>query len=1178
LYLKSIEIIGFKSFADKTKLLFPPGITAVVGPNGCGKSNIADALRWVLGEQSAKSLRGSKMPDVIFAGTTTRKPLNYAEVTITLGDIQGSLPVEYEELSLTRRLHRSGESEYFINRHPVRLRDIQSLFWDSGMGKDAYSIFEQGKIDQVIQLSPLERRYIFEEAAGILRFLLRKKEALKKLEQSESNITRVKDIHREVEKQIVVLEQQAEKAKIYKQNKAQLESLEKGIFLLRWEQAQNHGRESKKKENVLKEQVGQFQTVLDMLQVQLLEAKTDYLEAEKLLKAKNEDVYKTRSDKEIKIREKQAALEGLKEAVAREKRWQHELDVMQEKRKQRQGEKLHAQKMQKNCEGELSLCESQLQALRSQAQMVELEVAKLRDQQQGIQRDLLKITQEESRQEGEFKQKAVHLENSRERKAQVLARQQKLVEHQLEIERQSEEKQKIVKELSQVLEEQKKTFLKLEHDQHDLIDVMTQSQNHLDAIHREIAEVRAKVKMLLKLREEMEGFSPGTKRLLQEATKQESPLYQKLKGLYEYILPREGFELATSVIMRAYAQTLVVLTKKDFDVVLEFSDTHHIHDFSLVCLEHILHRNLQVSESLSLLEKFDFNEISKHFFGKIHLVSEASSAIKMSQEQAGKEIWVEEGAWIDHNQVGFFSPKNEKNIFEREAELKVLEKRLGECEQAKLDQEILFKGLQQRKMQLQSERIELDKFIRKGEMKLVEASFALQRQQNDQEKAQAEMVQGQEELKKLDAFIEKLSTESTSIKQKYLEAAAKKEEIGQKLNELNKELEKKISAFKLEQSTLQTKESGYHKLAGEHRKAQHELHVLEVKDYESVQQEKRLEEEIKNIRALQIKFKGQSDEYESILQAVEKDLEEVIAATKNLETESGKRRQVIDKIERLIQEERGRLKKIETELYQVGNQTTQAENQAKSLASDLQERYRITIEEAQTFDFTQGRPLDQVEKEFRALRVELENAGDINMTSIEEFDKHKTRYEFLNQQIDDLNISKQELVQIITQLDSESRKIFQDTFEKIRENFKKNFGILFNGGEADLQFTESSDVLEAGIEIVAKPPGKQMRSINLLSGGEKCLTAMALLFAIFEVKPAPYCILDEIDAPLDDSNIERFVNVVKQFLDRSQFIIITHNKRTMAIADQLFGVSMEEKGVSKLLSMEFSEEPVVAEV
>ena len=471
---------------------------------------------------------------------------------------------------------------------------------------------------------------------------------------------------------------------------------------------------------------------------------------------------------------------------------------------------------------------------------------------------------------------------------------------------------------------------------------------------------------------------------------------------------------------------------------------------------------------------------------------------------------------------------------------------------------------------LQLQKTELDKSIRREEMKLVEVNFSLQRTQTDLEKAHAEVRQFESENKAILAAEEQLKGLIEEIKNKHL-SAKEKLKTQEKLTEsLNADMEKKLNSLKEAQKEAQEKESHLQTIAEELRKIVHALNVIDVKEAESKQQEERITEEIEKNQEFQLEIKNKSHEFDNSLVETESALKEVMETLSEKEEAVVLRKKQIEEIDEKIAQNRDLLKKSENELHQFAIQLAQIESTRKSLENDIQERYKLTIDQAKSQSITLEKPLDVSEKQIRALRGEIEAAGNINMTSIEEFDKYKSRYTYLNEQMDDLNVSKQELIEIITELDGESRKIFKETFDVIRSNFKKNFKILFNGGEADLQFTESEDVLEAGIDIIAKPPGKQMRSINLLSGGEKCLTALALLFAIFEVKPAPFCILDEIDAPLDDTNVERFVNVVKQFIDKCQFIIITHNKITMSIADTLFGVSMQERGVSKLLSIAFT--------
>lgn len=1174
--LKKIKLFGFKSFADHTSLEFNPGITGIVGPNGCGKSNISDAFRWVLGEQSAKSMRGHKMNDVIFAGTATRKALNFAEVTIVLDNSEGSLPIEYAEVAVTRRLHRSGESDYFINGHSVRLKDVNSLLLDSGMGKDTYSIFEQGKIDQVINYTPLERRYIFEEASGILRFLQRKREALRKLEQSDQNLTRVKDIHSEVEKQIHVLEQQAEKARIFKERKQQLEVLEKGVFVAKYDHLERRCQESFKKEEQHKLHQAELTRISDELKLELQTAKATLEKSEMALRKQSEEVYQVRSEKEIKVREKFSNQERLKEVIANEKRWQLELENILEKRHTRLAEKSNLQKLQKELESRLQKMDGISQVQREHVRVLEHEVSVLREQNQLNQKELIKLLHSESDVESELKQNTVRLENHQERHEHLLHRHQRLQELLKELQLQVKEKRSALDESSDTVDAQREILQAQEQKIQELTHEISTLQTSFEKLQTELAENKARQNVLHRLRDDLEGFSAGSKRLLQEASNAKSSLYKKIRSFYEYFDAGEGMEKALAQVMKPYAQTLVVQSQKDLCEVLDYAAKNKLKDFSIFCLENNVKKD-KVSSSFEpnvkeMAESISSHANFKHFLQNIFIVDTYEKAKEFSKDNPGHGVWIADGSFIDQHQVFFSVSQGESSVFLREAELKNLEKKGEERSTERDEVESKLKKLQENKSLLQLERLELDKSIRREEMKLVEVNFALQRTQGDLDKALNEIKQLESEKKANESSREQLAGLLTNLQSKHSEAKNKLEIEQKRSTALNQDVEQKQQNLKMAQKEMQEKESDLQQVAEENRKTIHALNVLEVKDVEGQQLEERLLEEIEQGREMQSQIKQRSTDFEQKLEETEISLKERMLLLREKEDSVQECKASLEKIDEKLAKHRERLKQQEQEQHQVAIQLAQIESSRQSLVNELQDRYQITIEEAKALNITLEKSIEQSEKQIRTIRQEMDAAGDINMTSIEEFDKYKIRYEFLNDQMDDLNVSKQELIQIITQLDDESRKIFKETFEIIRNNFQKNFKILFNGGEADLQFTETKDVLEAGIEIIAKPPGKQMRSINLLSGGEKCLTALALLFAIFEVKPAPFCILDEIDAPLDDTNVERFLNVVKQFIDKCQFIIITHNKITMSIADILFGVSMQERGVSKLLSIEFNKE------
>lgn len=1171
--LKKLQLNGYKSFAEKTTLIFDLGLTAVVGPNGCGKSNIADAFRWVLGEQSAKSMRGTKMSDVIFAGTSGRAPLNFAEVSITLSDIQGALPIEYEEVTVTRRLHRSGESEYFLNNQPVRLKDLHSLFLDSGIGKDSFSIFEQGKIDQVINYSPLERRYIFEEAAGILRFLQRKRETLRKLEQADNNIVRVKDIHREVELQVEVLCEQAAKAKEFKELKGQIESQEIELLVGKLRLIDKKQTEAFRQEAEMLQALANFSEVVSTLEQRKVAAKRDLEESEKAFKWQGEELFQVRSDKALKMRERSSAQEQLQSSVSKEKRWQHELEALLEQRQHRESELLQQKRQLKAAQTDASSLESILQEQRGQVAAFEVELSKLHQAQKRTQQALLEAHQRDSQIDSELKQNRVRLENSYERQKQLQESKARLSGLEKELHQSYLEKEKLVQELNTSIDRQRELLDALEQKVQAAVEQINALQIERDAISKQLHEHRARLKALLRLRSDFEGFSSASKRLLQESTMRESALYGKLKGLYELILPEHGAQEAVAAALSRYSQTLAVETQADAQAVIDFAQREGLTDFSLVILELlplVANSSTPHSHLQPLMSQVSASPVATHFLGDILVAEAVEDAEVLVRNHFAGEVWCRDCTFIDHRAVFFYGTQGKSNAFLREAEIKSLESELQitESKSAKIEMSLL--GYQQQRALVQAEMAELDKHIRRKEMQQIEATFALQRLGTDIEKHKKDASTIDAESAAVLQGIEKYQAVLEDLQQKHAEALHLTQQNRAQLTALEGDVQHKNATLQELKKALQAADSSCSGAVDSVRRSQQAIQVIEIRENESVRQERRLAEELQHTREFQAQLTAKSQECGLALESIELKLDEVSTAFQHVEEGIQKQKAQIIEVEKEIAAVQQTGKKQESEQHQVALLIAQLEAAYQGLEAELQERYALTIVTAKEAIPVSSLSIDTMEKKLREMRRRSEASGDVNMKAIEEHAKHQVRFEFLNQQIEDLEGSKEGLLQIIGELEGESRKLFKETFAQICTNFKKNFAILFDGGEADLQFTETSDLLEAGIEIIAKPPGKQMRSISLLSGGEKCLTAIALLFAIFEVKAGPFCILDEIDAPLDDSNVERFAKMVKQYVDHCQFIIITHNKQTMAIADRLFGVSMEEKGISKLLQMELS--------
>lgn len=1162
--LKKVEIFGFKSFADKISLVFHDGITCIVGPNGCGKSNIADAIRWVFGEQSAKSLRGDKMVDVIFAGAASRKSLNLAEVTITFTDIQGTLPLDYEEIAVTRRLHRNGDSDYFINKQPVRLKDIQNIFLDTGIGRTAFSIFEQGKIDQIIQYSPTGRRVLFEEAAGITRYLQRKKETLRKFEGIDQNLSRVKDIFNEVEVQIVKLEDQSKKAKIYKNDKAALEHLEKIYLFAQYDHYSSKENDMSSKLENSTNALQKLQSTYELNFAAFKTKQTHIQNLESSFSKVNEEVRSYISEQKVKQEKANLNKSHLKELQVKKSDYEKELANLQNKKNGWLKEIEDCQKKQIEHESAIKIATDEFSKKEKAFQSLETELTKLREKQAKSHKEKVAHIQKENQVAQDLKTLRMRFDNHQEKKNQFEERNFKLQSHIKELEIIEKEKresfQKILKGNEQLKAELSEldAYIKNTNEKINLLYLK------IEGIKKNLQEDLARKNALLRLKEENEGFSAGSKKILKESITPGSALFGIVKGLYEFFVADPGYERDLATILRRYSETIVVEKIEHLRILLEFTEQKKIQDFSVICLETIS-RDKKSGKGKLFLEFVANNVLSSHFLSSIAVCEDIDKAL--ADSKSGWESIISDKLFVDSYQVMHVKPLQENSIFVREAEIKELNKKIKLLEK---DLELIDAELKQQKElknTLQTKRTRLDSEIRSVEIQLVEANFSLQKVQSEREKSGKESVQVKQEIESASQTLLQLQKQHDEFEKKLIEERKKAEQLVEADSSLEQILIKTIGERNKSLEDVDSRRKALFILTDENRKNQHALSLLEVKKQESENSFARISEEIikQNLRIKQLTDgEAQSKEDDVQLEILLKEKQE---SCRLLQIEIKSKKEEAKATELINEDLQKEIKNNEKTLHHFDVHLAQIKTAKEGIFRNIQERYADqTAPEMIDISF------EKAEKEMKNLRQKIEQAKDINLSAIEDFEKCQERYQFLNEQIQDLANAKKELEDAITTLDAESREIFENTFIKIRDNFKRNFSLLFNGGEADLELVESKDVLEAGVEIVAKPPGKQMRSLSLLSGGEKCLTAMALLFSIFEVKAAPFCILDEIDAPLDDSNIERFVQVVKQFIDRCQFIIITHNKQTMSIADRIFGVSMQEKGVSKLLSIEFDRE------
>lgn len=1109
--LKKLKIFGFKSFADGVHLDFDADVIGLVGPNGCGKSNIVDAFRWVLGEQSAKSMRADKMYDVIFAGTHNRKPLGYAEVSLILSDV-GAL----DEVVVARRLYRNGDSEYLINKDQVRLKDVQALFLGTGVGKNAFSIFEQGKLDAVINLSPFDRRSLFDEAAGIGKFLQNKKETLKHLEEVNLNYGRIQDLHNEIDKRRKQLKKQSADALLYQEKKHLLEWLDCAVQFAKWRKLEALAISSAGEREALKREILSEKESLLTVENHFGNVSEKIRKVDAGARQCDEEHYACSSLFKIKGSEEKREREKIADFEARKKKLESE------------NQTLHIGRQPLLAERKTLV--EELAKLELERKSYEMKVADKERSFRASDEELKKLREGEKvarREQMQFFEKRAHLEKE-------LSKEKERLEQQV----------RELSKLEEALVENEKWILTCESEEKKHKERVLLELKEIEALKEELPQLNEKLKIHEQKISELEREITSTQKKIQECKAGEKVLRalqeegeqgkgillkKGLKPFYTaFVLPK-GQEKVWSHFLKAYQATFVVKDEAEFEEVKKFASENKIHGYSIA--------------TESQLKKIESQ--------KLQLCSEESF----------------------HDPFGvFFSlGQDENNAFTRQLKLEALGKALEE--QEKYLEGVLKKsaGLKTEKMELEKKRAELDEKRRKSEMNHLQENFFLQQSSNDLKKAHIEKLRL---AKEKDAktvtegekkeFLEKLEMSLRQVQE--FENGSR-----EKLSNYESMLKSKVDAFEEVQSEKKQLELAFQKIVREHQRIEGSIRIIDAKEEERLEREKSLVEELQRVIAQKNKSEEKVCDLSSEVRAAQIALDESTEKQNKIKGELLLLKSELDEVDKHCLRQRKKLEALIAREQKF--EVFFAENMAakKPLAEDLKSRYSLEIEKLQESNYCLEKGLEESEKDLHRLRFDLEKGGLVNLAAIEESKVEEERFTEIDRQLKDMLATKEDIEKIIQRLDQESRKAFKATFEQVRANFQRNFSLFFNGGNADLRFTETQDVLEAGVEIFAEPPGKQMRTISLLSGGEKCMTALALLFSIFEVRPAPFCILDEVDAPLDDANVERFTHVLRQFTKATQFIIVTHNKKTMAITDCLFGVSMEEKGVSKLISILFEQ-------
>ena len=1179
MYLKKLELQGFKSFADKTTLEFMPGITTVIGPNGSGKSNISDAIRWVLGEQSMKSLRGSKTEDIIFAGTQNRKSLGFAEVSIVIDNTDSKLPIEYTEVTVTRRLYRNGESGYFINKTPCRLKDVLELFMDTGIGKDGYSIIGQGKIDEILSNKSEDRRRIFEEAAGIVKYRTRKVEAEKKLEQTKLNLLRINDILSEIEANIDPLRLQSEKAKKYLSLREELKSIEIGLFLYNIDiykekiaeilkdteifSSQKEAEENK--QNVLQGLKQNLKLELDELTTSIEAVQNLSFESSKLIEqinskinVSNERIANNKENFDRYLKD----IEDLSSRI-------HELE---EEKTSRLEKKTNLSNNREKFAKEL---EEKTKSLEEVSSKLTSEEAKIEEKKKKIEENTdLKYEKKEAL-------NTIDINNEN------MVKREKTIKDEIsntisELDQKRLLKSDISKTFSEI-EKQRNNFKKrleeISNKKQESTSKIKDYETKINNLTMEYRMKQSKYKFLVDMEKEKEGYQRSVKALLLECEKSSS-LGKGMHGvLANLISVPEEYQTAIEMVLGGALQNIVTDTEEDAKKLIDYLRNNKLGRASFLPIssvkgkrpDRLIKNNLSgvigVAADLVKADK-KYEGIILNLLGKTVVVDNMDTAIILARQNSYSfKIVTLQGDIISPagSMTGGSVTQKSSNIIGRASQIKTLAQELNH-----LDANI---------QKITKEKEDYENSI----SDLLEEVMSLEKSSQEQEIVYATEKQ---RIVSLEESISKLETTLSNLKQELLEIDKNKE--ANKIRQLA--LEQEMQKMEEETSSLSLEINAFAEKNKDTQKYIDDLNFditnlkISVSSFDESNNSldemlSRINQDIENNqRAINIK-KGQRAKILEDNQAIEAEIldlnnkiEEIKQEVSNSSTKvEALKQERISKNDKLTKTEEEILSQFETienlksQITKLDVKKSKLEVELEQIVNKMWEDYELTPSNAE--NYAKPSNVSHTTKKVKELRDEIKSLGSINIDSIEEYKQTKERYDFMCEQRLDLENSSNKLKKVILDMTKTMKEQFEKQFKIINKNFGEVFAELFGGGKAELKLTDEENILECGIEIEVQPPGKKLQSMTLLSGGEKAFTAIALLFAILKINPAPFCVLDEIEAALDDVNVYRFADYLKNFTKHTQFLVITHRKGTMEVANTVYGITMEENGISKLLSM-----------
>lgn len=1178
MYLKRLELQGFKSFADKTILEFMPGITTVIGPNGSGKSNISDAIRWVLGEQSIKSLRGAKSEDIIFAGTQNRKSLGFAEASLVFDNNDGKLPIEYSEVTVTRRIYRTGETGYFINKTPCRLKDILELFMDTGIGKDGYSIIGQGKIDEILSNKSEDRRHIFEEAAGIVKYRSRKEDSEKKLERAKLNLLRINDILSEIENNIEPLKIQSEKAKKFLSLREELKGIEVGLFLYNidlykerlekitadeeimnstYESEENSQKLKNEEKNNLKLEINNLIEEIEKMQNIGFESTNQIEKINSNINVSEERINNIKENNiryETEINELNEKIEELKE---------------EEKQKIAKKENLYSNK--EKFEKELKEKEEELSKLTTKLSSKQLEIENKK-----------RIIEENTDNKYEIQNEI----NTQDVKVDSIIKNVKSKTEELELTISELDQSRLKKS------EIEQNFLDIENKRNKIKNDLSEIENkkieadnkiktfelQINQLGQEIRIKESRLKFLEETEKEKEGYTKSVKSLLKSADANK----ELKKGLHDVVANlinvKKEYETAIEMALGASLQNVVTETEQDAKNLIEYLRKNNLGRVTFLPISAVngkklekAHLNIKgvigiASDLVEYNNKYD--GIFKNLLGRTVIVEDMEAGIAVAKKNSYSfRIVTLKGDIINSSgaMTGGSVQTKTVNILGRSREIEALKEELKGLN-------IKIKNKEEEKEKYIDSIEDLLETIESLETNLqeIDIEYATQKQKvelivENVDKLVNRMDKTKQEIENLN----KQKIEITEHKKQLIESLENLEEEIQKLNleveefvRLNKDDQTYIDNLNMDITNLKISVSSFEESEMSIDEITERIKIDIKNNTLSLEMKK---EQIEKNKQEEESLKAKIEELQNDIIKIKENVKNSGSKIEELKNEKNEKNTYLEKIEKDIEEQFTKLQDIKEQLVKIDIKKNKTSQDLEDVVNKLWEEYELTPNNAGGFTKTTDQAKTQ--KEVNYLRTQIRDLGSINIDSIKEYQILKERYDFMCEQRLDLENSMSKLRNVISEMINIMKTQFKDKFKLINKNFNEVFTELFGGGKAELILENEEDVLNCGIDIRVQPPGKKLQNMTLLSGGEKAFTAIAILFAILKINPAPFCVLDEIEAALDDVNVNRYAEYLKKFATYTQFLVITHRKGTMEAADTVYGITMEENGISKLLSM-----------